>query len=96
MGLTVEDGVDESGVQAAEQHDRLEEEHADRPREDHDDHLVEVRGIEFDWREDVAALLAHCLGFPLEHNGPVSLGHEEQRRPGHAGEDQHDPVRPAP
>jgi hypothetical protein len=94
--LTVEYSVYERGVQAAEQHDGLEEEHAYGPRQDHDYHLVDVWRVELDGCQDGLALLAHGLGFLLEHDGPVCLGHEQQRRPSHSGEDQHEPVRPPP
>jgi hypothetical protein len=76
LGLTVEDGVDECDLQAAEQHDRLEEEHAYGPREDHDYHLIDVQRFELDWCEDGLALLAQDLGFLLENYRPVSLRHE--------------------
>ena len=96
MKLTVEDGVDECDVQAAEQHDRLEEEHSYRPRKDHDYQLIDVWRFELDWREDGLALLAQGLGFLLENDRPVSLRHEQQRRPTRSGENQHEPVSPAP
>lgn len=94
--LTVEYSVYERGVQAAEQHDGLEEEHAYGPRQDHDYHLVDVWRVELDGCQDGLALLAQGLGFLFEHDGPVCLGHEQQRRPSHSGEDQHEPVRPSP
>jgi hypothetical protein len=73
---TVEDGVDECSVQAAEQDDRLEKEHAYGSRQDYYHHLIDVRWVQLDWCQDGLALLAHCLGFLLEHDGPVCLGHE--------------------
>lgn len=49
--LTVKDCVNKCCVEAAEQNESLEEKHANRPREDHNHHLVDVDLLELSRRE---------------------------------------------
>lgn len=61
VGLTVENGVDERRVKAAKQHERFEEEHANRSGQNNNDHLIDVQRFQLIGCNDIAALLAHCL-----------------------------------
>lgn len=75
-GLTVKDGVDESCVKAAEQHKRFEKEHADRPGQDDDNHLVDVQRFELIGCNNITALSAHCFRLLLENDRSIGLGNE--------------------
>ena len=85
-------------VQAGEEDQRLEAEHAQRPRQDHGDDVVEVRLLKLNGRNNtiVARLPAQPLRAALQNHRAIRLGQEDEKRPRRPCEDGAHPEPPRP
>lgn len=73
----------EAEVEACEEHEGFEDDHAEGAREDCGDDVPEVGLLELDGGDDgrVACFFAEALGAVFEDRRAVRLGEEEEQRP---------------
>lgn len=94
---TVEDGIYQSSVETAAEHDGFKQEHPDRPCQDDDQELVQVFLLELDRRERIhSPFLSQLLRLALQHDGPVRFRYHQHERPRDACDDELQPVDPPP
>jgi hypothetical protein len=94
---TVEDGIHQSDVQTAAEHNHFEQEHPDRPCQDDNKQLAHVLLLEFARGESVCIpLLSHLFCLPFKHNRSVRFRHQQNEGPRDTCEDGLQPVHPPP